>query len=409
MPHTPDWHIISDVFQNSDAGLTTPVRILGSLCETPVALAICPEEKPADNVVVVDSHGLRITNLDRTDPPGYSINAFPRTTAFNNNSYSITADAQMPAIPVRCKIENIDLTSRPIHWRLQCRHVLCRHANQGSYQYSGVCDILEDEWQGRSSAAEFTLFDSANANVRYDYNTTGAQAPVMGGHAILSIAASPSESKVILLDYVHLRISGTNPVAANVLAYIDAQLATRDANIRQMLRAVFAHESNFTQFKATAQTSANMTFRQKHHSNNTSQPDCTVNFNWPDDPPLFPLATFDFGVGISQYTRIGGRVITREIAWDWRENIRNGINIFLRGLGNCHKANYTWREWAWEGYRRYNGSGPQAVQYANALQASADGQLVATSALPTTLNANNETAALPAPAARQAPPAWPPF
>jgi hypothetical protein len=100
------------------------------------------------------------------------------------------------------------------------------------------------------------------------------------------------------------------------------------------------------------------------------QPDCRVHFDWPDDPPNFPLASFDFGVGISQFTKVGDQRVTAELAWDWRENVRVGTNLFLSKLNGQFQQGISWRHWALAGWRAYNGSGAAAESYAQRLSMS---------------------------------------
>ena len=123
-----------------------------------------------------------------------------------------------------------------------------------------------------------------------------------------------------------------------------------------------------------------MKFRQHVGHNEAAQPDCPVQFNFPDDPPHFPNVSFDFGVGISQQTLANDDRRTvdwwKRIAWDWRENVRAGVNEFLSKMSHTHHTGDAWTEWMWRAWKAYNGTGPQATQYANTLQASPEGQLV---------------------------------
>ncbi len=231
--------------------------------------------------------------------------------------------------------------------------------------------------------------------------------PVLGGHAILSLSANPGRVSPPLLDFVHMRIGGANPGSAAVLRHVDDALSDRNENIRHMVRAVFAHESAFTQFKNDAQTRAAMNFTQRHHQNDPTQPDCHVVFDWPDDPPHFPLATFDFGVGISQYTKVGARTIPGAIAWDWTANVDLGMNLFLGLLRHNFAAGITWKDWARPAWQNYNGSGPQAVQYATALLHSPEGSQVSADVVPADLEVEAQTDPLPARNDLDEPPAWP--
>src|SRR5512138_42526 len=300
MPHDPDWHLLGNEFADADAGLRVPLRHI------------------ADG-----SRRLTIANLDRADPPGYTPGGVPRLTDFNANVFQLTSQPAMPPIRVVCAVDGFNPDVDHIQWRVVCRHVLCRHMNVGGYRYQGACETFESEWRGDSRVPEFTIF---GPECGYTYNDAHR---VLGGHAVLSVAVSVGG--VTLCDYVHLRISGTNPSQADVFDYLDRRLAAYDENIVHMVRAIFQQESGFVQFAVQAQRAAAMTFTRKHHLDG-AQTDCRVRFDWPDDPPGFPLASFDFGVGLSQFTRVDGQRISAELAWDWRENVRLGTNLFLRKL-----------------------------------------------------------------------------
>jgi len=233
----------------------------------------------------------------------------------------------------------------------------------------------------------------------------------MGGNAILTVAAKPPGCPVTLLDYIHLRIiaaDNPNPTQADVLQYVNTALASRDPNTGHMVLAVFAHENNFKQFDDDAQTRTHMHFRQVHHKKRVNQPDCDVLFDWPDDPSHYPSVSFDWGVGISQFTKTAGVIIGRGPAWDWRENIIAGINEFFGKMHAQFHVHSTWREWAKRSWKAYNGSGPQATAYANTLEALPDGQAVVTTNIPIPFDQNAETAQLTGQPARPNPPAWPP-
>lgn len=412
MPHAPSWHILDNNFPGENDGLSLPSRRLCDADDTALDVCRAVPEAGGYNTLQCDAFGLRIVNLDRGDPPHYTPNSVPRHETFNANSgaaFRITAEPRMPMIEVRCETLGFDPADSPIYWRLQCRHVLCRHQNQGGYRYRGVCEFLEDEWQGRSRASTFELFRPASSpDLDYDYNGNEPGGPVMGGHALLSVAARPPGSAAILMDYVHLRIGGTNPQRADVLRYLDERFAGRNVNIKYMVQAVFAHENRFRQFDAGVQRRTTMRFRQKHHQNNASQPDCAVAFDWPDDPANFPSVSFDWGVGISQYTKIRGRTIGREAVWDWRANIRSGINELLDALRRTYQAGSTWRRWAKRAWKAYNGSGPQADAYANTVEALPEGQQVSAVDLADGIDLAAETAAIPSPPDRT-PPIWPPL
>jgi hypothetical protein len=344
MPHGPDWHILDNDFAPADVGLQPPARMV--------------------------SHGggrLAIANLDRNDPPGYRPGGVPRLIDFNANLFRLTAKPRMPAIGVSCAVEGFDPVLSPIMWRLVCRHVLCRHMNTGRYRYRGTAETFQAEWRGESRTPSFTVF---GPDCRYTYSD---ETRVLGGHGLLIVAARLSD--VTLCDYVHVRIGGTNPMQADVFAYLDSQLAGYDPNVVHMVRAIFQHESAFIQFARQPQRSAAMTFARRHHAD-SAQPDCRVRFDWPDDPPEFPLASFDFGVGISQYTRVGDQHISPELAWDWRENVRLGTNLFLGKLRRKLQPDITWKHLALAAWAAYNGSGEAAERYAQGLALSEEGSRV---------------------------------
>lgn len=340
--HPASWHIVDSAFAAADEGLTPPPR-------------------------VTEANGalLQIESLDRADPPSYRPGSVPRG-AFNRNQFHLTGEPRMPAIEVRCTAAGFDPAITPIFWRLVSRHVLCRHSNVGSFRYRGSCQPLELEWRGESRAASFTLFDPASRACTSTYNDASR---VLGGHALLMVAALVGGA--VLIDFVHLRIAGVNPSQPDVFRYLDSRLTGFDQNIVLMVRAIFRHESAFSQFAAASQSAAAMTFSRRHHA--AGQPDCRVRFDWPDDPPRFPLASFDFGVGISQFTQVGGQVVSPEVAWDWRENIRLGTNLFLKKLERRFQRGMTWRHWALAAWSAYNGAGAAAERYARQLAMSDEG------------------------------------
>lgn len=340
MPHPPLWHILETDFPSADAGLHTPVR--------------------------VTAHGhrrLAIANLDRTDPPGYISGGVPRSD-FNRNLFHLTADARMPAIRVSCAADGFDPTTTPIQWRLVCRHVLCRYANTRLFRYRSAVETFNAEWRGESQTTDFTVF---GPDCRCTYSDAGR---VLGGHGLLMVAVRLPE--VTLCDYVHVRIAGTNPTQAEVFAFLDDQLADHDENVQQMVRAIFQHDSAFTQFASQAQRSAAVTLTRRHHADGL-QPDCRMRFDWPDDPAGFPLISFDFGVGLSQFSHNDGSAISAELAWDWRENVRRGTNLFFGKLRRKLHPEISWKHLALAGWAAYNGSGEAADRYAQRLALSEAG------------------------------------
>jgi hypothetical protein len=347
--HTPDWHLLDSAFPDANRGLTPPRRNLTTAGAT-----------------------LRIANLDRADPPGYKPGDYVRGP-FNSNVFAITAEPCMPLIGVQCETAGFDPATTPIEWRLVCRNILCRHTNSAGYRYKGATETFDREWRGCSSTPTFGLFAP---DCQCTYNGSGC---VLGGHALLMVAVKVGGEA--LVDYVHLRIAGTNPGPPEVLRYLDGRLAGYDPNVASMVRAVFRHESNFRQFSAGVQSSSLMKFTRVHH-NNPAQTDCPVRFDFPDDPAGFPLASFDFGVGISQWTEVGTQRVTADIAWDWRENIRLGANHLLGALARCLKPGITWQQAAKSAWTKYNGSGAAAVAYAARLAGSPDGKAITAAVVP---------------------------
>jgi hypothetical protein len=344
MPHPPEWHILDRDFSPADAGLRPPPR------------------RVSDGV-----RRLAIANLDRSDPPGYTHGGVPRLADFNGNVFHITAHPQMPPIRVWCATEGFDPAVHPIHWRVMCRHVLCRHIHVGGFRYRGTTETFQGEWRGESRSTEFTVF---GPDCTYTYND-GRH--VLGGHALLIVAVVVDG--VTLCDYVHLRVAGTNPTQTEVFRYLDEQLEDGSDNVAHMVRAIFQHEASFMQFAGQPQRAAAMTFSRRHHPD-LAQPDCRVRFDWPDDPPGFPLASFDFGVGLSQSTRINGTGISGLVAWDWRENVRLVANGFLRKLARKIAPDRTWQHVALAAWAAHHGAGDAAARYARQLLLSDEGSRV---------------------------------
>lgn len=371
--HSPEWHLLDNSFPDSNRGLPVPQRRLA-----------------------VSGSALQIENLDRSDPPGYSPGDVPRG-AFNSNVFNLSAEPSMPIIPVTCSVSGFDPSVTPIEWRLVCRHILCRHMNAGKFQYRGASEVYDREWRGTSRSATFQIF-GGSAECPCTYNERGR---LLGGHALLMVGVSLPAGK--LLDYVHLRIAGTNPAPADVLRYLDERSAGYDPNIGCMLRAVFRHESNFRQFAPNPQSSTVMQFTRVHHKD-PAQPDCRVRFDWPDDPAAFPLGSFDFGVGISQWTMVGQQRVSADIAWDWRENIRLGANLLLAAVKRVAKPGMAWQQVARLAWKAYNGTGAAADAYAARLAASPDGMAISTSPLP---SGEVQLASIAAPPPIGEPTPWP--
>jgi hypothetical protein len=343
MPHSALWHIVDSEFPSADAGLPTPVRL--------VAHGYCR---------------LAIANLDRSDPPGYRSGGVPRSE-FNGNVVHLTPRPRMPAIPVSCAVDGFDPATTPIQWRLVCRHVLCRYVNTQLFRYRSAVETFDAEWRGEARTTNFTVFGHGS------HNTYSDDTRLLGGHGLLIVAVRLAD--VTLCDYVHVRITGTNPSQSNVFAYLDEKLTGYDENVRHMVRAIFQHEPAFTQFATHAQRSAAVTFARRHHADGM-QPDCRARFDWPDDPPGFPLTSFDFGVGLAQYSRIDGQAISADLAWDWRENVRRGTNLFLAKLRRKLQPEITWKHLALASWSAYNGSGEAAERFAQRLALGEEGARV---------------------------------
>lgn len=348
MPHLSAWHLLDGAFA-ADRGIAvpTPRRSLGS-----ASLAIAPGGA---------------TQLQLSPAPS------------------------MPTISVACAVGGFDPARTLIAWRLVCRHVPGRWVNTGAYRYRAVSRVLEREWRGESKLASFRIFDPADAGCACTYNQAGC---VMGGDAVLMVAAQVPGGT--LCDALRLRITGSNPNPTTVLDWLDQRLAGYDPNVVRMLRAIFAHEAGFRQFSAIPQSGATMTFTSRYHGAG-QQPDCAVRFQWPAEPAGFPLISFDFGVGISQFTDPAR--LTPDIAWDWRENLRIGINLFLEKLRRVWRPGACWMDLAMSAWAAYNGTGSSAAVYARGLAASPEGSLVARAAPPTPphLDAVDPPAALAAP------------
>jgi hypothetical protein len=337
------------------------------------------------------SFALSLDKPDTSDPPSpYKPGGVPRGTAFNKNVLVLPATPAMPTIDVACKVEGFDPASEPIAWRLQVLHVLGRFEKtssdkkKGIAHYSGKVVRLADEWTGTSTKAQFKLF-AQDENVTFD----NASDRVAGGHAVLTVAAKPAGASNWLQDFAHLRITGSEPGEAAIRKYVDSIAAARHPNLIHMLNAIFAHESGFKQFATGAQTKTH--FGPKGHK---------LLFDWPDDPPGYPVGAFDFGVGLSQFTHPDE--LTTAMAWDWRENMNAGVNVFLAACRRSHRPTLTWMGWAKKGWTGYNGS----ADYAEKRAQSDDGKKIPADKLPKGLNLAALTAPLkPAPTPPK--PKWP--
>jgi hypothetical protein len=51
-------------------------------------------------------------------------------------------------------------------------------------------------------------------------------------------------------------------------------------------------------------------------------------------------------LGLSEFTRGDDQGISAELAWDWRENVRRGANMFLGKLRRRLQPDITWKHLA---------------------------------------------------------------
>jgi hypothetical protein len=449
MIHPAKSHNPEDTFAGKDEGIPlTPRATVGPLARALVART--GEGTDQINTLVHDPYGIALTSpspaLPRRGPCAESgtkknsgvrkddkINAyqeqfipgtFPRNVTFPaENIFTLASTPRMPEIPVVCACQGF--APKEIFWRLKVRHVLGRHYSIGKYQYRTICRPLELEWRGKSSATSFNLFARvADDNVSYDPEANDPEETVMGGYALLSIAAYPPGQTAPVVTHAHLRIRGANPSADEVKAFLADVLQDKDRNILLMAQAAFIHESGLKQFDSAEQHRVPFLVNHKRHEQirkkeikdkhippdtEPDQPDCKLIFVWPYDPPGFPKVAFDFGVGISQFTQLRGQTVTETIAWNWKENVKVGVNVLLRKLalafaepkkkkgkkGKKRRAHAgsaaaaettpaaaapaetdypkTWIEWAMRGWRGYNGS--QA--YADRLRKTAEAEEIA--------------------------------
>lgn len=395
--------ILDNRFTNQNDGLTTP------LSNETVGLddALMRPSNNSHRIQVVP-FGIELVNPSKGDPPGYTTNGVARDVAFiPSNLFKLTSAPAMPPIDVKCRTFGFDPAETSILWRVVLRHVLCRHWNTGKSQYASGCLVLEDEWQGEARSRSFTVFaPSPSDGLAYTYNAVDGRP--MGGNGFVQVAVAVPGSTGYAQDFAHIRVAGRNPSLSEVTTYVEGLLAGRDVNIKRMVLNIFEHESRTRQFSTSAQTRTRV--------RRSRQDPTRLVFDWPDDPPDFPLATFDCGVGISQYTRVGRQTITAGLAWDWQCNVAKAVNLFLREKLRVslhavrrQRPTFSWQDIAWGAYRRYNGSGADAESYANRLSATARGNQVSRTRDLTVAQVIPEIVDVTEPA-REAgpPPPWPP-
>ncbi len=364
-------HKASLAFTQGYLGLDAP-----ALQTTAVRHANLPVRRSFDsatfNQILVLHWGLKIANLDHTDPPDYRIGALARGDAFNKNVFFLTADCRMPSIQVQCDATGFDPKQTPIYWRLVCRHVISRVYNSGHQTYHAKELELQDEWQGRSYAPDFTLFEqSCSETLHYDYNENSADndpgGRIAGGHCMLMVAARPDGCEDWLIDFVHVRILGTEPGETAVKSYIDELLKDRDASIVNAVKAICGHENRWRQFLTGADSGA--WYKPRFNSGPCG---CDLHFQWPSDPAGYPSVAFDFGVGISQQTwgssdkRSNGW--WQRISWSWRENVRAGVNELFGKFHDIHPIPAAWKTWVEKAMIAYNGGS----EYVNNMRRQGD-------------------------------------
>jgi hypothetical protein len=421
MIHPANSHIPESTFAGKDDGIPLdPPATVGPLARALVARTA--EGTDQINTLIHDPYGITLTSpspaLPSRGPCAESgtkkgsgvrkddkINAyqeqfipgtFPRNVTFPaENIFTLASTPRMPEINVACTCQGF--APKEIFWRLKVRHVLGRHSSIGKYQYRTICRPLELEWRGQSSATSFKLFArEADDNVSYDPDANDPGETVMGGYALLSVAAYPPGQTAPVVAHAHLRIRGSNPSPDEAKAFLADILKDRDRNIVLMAQAAFVHESGLRQFKAEEQVRALLVISRKRHAQirakeirdnphvppltDEKQPPCPLHMVWPYDPPGFPLVTCDFGVGISQFTQLRGQNVTETIAWNWKENMRHGVNVLLGKLaasfappkpGKKPKVRpTTWIEWAMQGWQGYNASKSYADGRRNSVEAA---------------------------------------
>jgi hypothetical protein len=423
-PHEPSWHLLSTVFPPAaEDGIVPPHSRPGAPVLDQYRVARTAANLDHRNRIVFSKYALRLVTPSPQEPEGYESGKLPRKAKFPAPSVlQITADPWMPPIAVECKVSGFNPQVTPIRWRLVCEWTHCRYEKQNHvYRYQARYEPLRMEWQGRATSATFRLFaDPPDQNVLYDYNPPGPNAPVMGGHAVLSVAVTPGQGEPPYIGSAHLLIGGTNPDETNVMAYVDQIFAGRDVNLARMMKAIFAHESGFEQFSGSAHSKfhLNFTYNKWHKTPPPAQPPCPVDFVFPPDPANFPKIAFDWGIGISQYTLLPERTLVPGVAWDWRVNSLIGVNLFLV---ECARKTFsqalTWRKWAELAYKAYNsGYHPNGVYsaaanaYAQTVGNSPQGQEVSNDHVPPGFQIAVETDPIessvvepPVPA-----PSWPP-
>jgi hypothetical protein len=142
-------------FTGADKGLALPVRRL------------------ADGTL-----SLKITGLDRADPPQYSPGGVPRAPTFNANVLSLQVAPAMPQIKVACTLAGFTPSARtPIFWRVQTLHVPGRFMRKGPKQ---IAKYYSGRYPGCSLPHSIEFYEPAPARLAWlpGKNTRGCRALV---------------------------------------------------------------------------------------------------------------------------------------------------------------------------------------------------------------------------------------
>lgn len=420
MTHTATDHLSGTDFKalGSDRGHVVPKRTPeGNDPLMPLYVAPSSLESIVINNICAAHFQLRLSNLDRSDPPELKQTAagqcnFPRSTGFNKNVFSITADPEMPQIDVKCNVRGFDPADpkTPIHWELRLLHILGRyyrrdaaaltkkyaegsdHPKDSHAYYHPHIDRFDHRWSGRATRSSFSLFaKSCSVEPTVSYSEALDRELVLGGHGLLIVSATPAPG-IQLVDYAHLRITGTNPAKQDWERYLRHLLPTSryDEQLFYMVAAMIFHESvSGLQFSPDYYSRRTMNYEGKGYGCNDS-PRHSVTFSFPADPPHFPFATFDYGIGLTQQTYDGSSAtaITSQTAWSWKVNVKAGIRELFSKMNRVKSKSSvdTWEDlamWAWSAY---NGRQSRNNAYSNALRANQYGQHISTDSLPADLS-----------------------
>jgi len=331
-----DW---SANWRGYNNGVKPPPRV-SYVVDAPTECYVARDYSDADRVLF-NAIGIREAELvistwgHESPDKAYVAGDVPRAAKYlESNTLSIGSDCKQPAVAIRCSLVGITPSeANPIHWRLEAGHVFCRRRGSGRPPTE---ERVFREWRGVAHTDTFTLFDEETDDVLYErpdgsHSKTPPKGPVVGGHHVLTVAAKPEAIEFWVRDVVHIRVIGSNPGAAAYEPIIDGQLSDLSvpADCRPSLRNILIAEleqevgSNLPQFSATAQTQ--------------SRYDGTL-FTWPPDPELYPITTFDFGIGVGQLTSAG--YATRDIFWDWGLNSR--VAAWIMFYEKLHAKGHGW-------------------------------------------------------------------